>query len=101
MKTSRLVLAAVAAAAGLALVGCNKEQKTSDNMNKTSSATTTPASMHAVNKTCPISGEPVPANATTVSYQGKTVGLCCDHCVDKWNKMSESEKSAKLAASSK
>lgn len=100
MKKSPLVFAAAAAMAALTLVGCKNDQKSSDNMNKPQSSTMN-TSGHPVNKTCPVSGEPLPANATTVSYQGKTVGFCCDHCPAKWDKMSDAEKQAKLASACK
>lgn len=100
MKMSRLVLA-FAAVSTLGLVGCNKDQKTTSDASKPAAARVQTTAGAPVNKTCPVSGEAVPANATTVSYQGKTVGFCCDHCVDKWNKMSDAEKSAKIANASK
>ena len=49
----------------------------------TQPASTQPA---PVNKKCPISGEDVDPKGKTVTYKGKTVGFCCDDCVEKFNK---------------
>ena len=58
-----------------------------------SSPTSQPA-MGMLNTTCPMSGEPVSADAKTVNYDGKTIGLCCDACVKPWNKKTDAEKAA-------
>lgn len=39
-----------------------------------------------VNKKCPISGDDVDPKVKTVNYKGKTVGFCCEECIDKFNK---------------
>ena len=39
-----------------------------------------------VNKKCPVSGEDVDLKVKTVQYKGKTVGFCCDDCIDLFNK---------------
>ena len=39
-----------------------------------------------VNKKCPVSGEDVDAKGKTVQYKGKTVGFCCDDCIEMFNK---------------
>jgi YHS domain-containing protein len=54
-------------------------------------ATTQPAAAAAtqpapVNKKCPVSGEDVDAKGKTVQYKGKTVGFCCDDCIELFNK---------------
>jgi YHS domain-containing protein len=46
-------------------------------------ATTQPV---PVNKKCPVSGEDVNPKGKTVQYKGKTVGFCCDDCIDLFNK---------------
>jgi len=58
-----------------------------------------------VNKTCPIMGskidpDNVPANLTRV-YKDQTVGFCCTMCPPQWDKLSDAEKSTKLAAAMK
>ncbi|TWT30173.1 hypothetical protein KOR34_47310 [Posidoniimonas corsicana] len=50
-----------------------------------------------VDGVCPISGEAVD-EAVTVDYQGKTVKFCCKDCLASWEKMTDEEKQAKLAA---
>ncbi|MBK7406163.1 MAG: glutathione S-transferase [Phycisphaerales bacterium] len=52
----------------------------------------------ASNTTCPISGEPVSADIKTVSFQGKTVGFCCNGCAAKFNALTDEQKAAKLAS---
>jgi YHS domain-containing protein len=50
-------------------------------------ATTQPApNTTPVNKKCPISGDDVDPKGKTVTYKGKTVGFCCDDCIEKFNK---------------
>ena len=49
--------------------------------------TTTAATQPApVNKKCPVSGEDVNPKGKTVQYKGKTVGFCCDDCIEMFNK---------------
>ncbi len=62
----------------------------------TSSPTSRPA-MGMLNSTCPMSGEPVGADARTVTYDGETIGLCCDACVGPWNRKTAAEKAAYVA----
>ena len=57
------------------------------------SSSTQPA-MGMLNTTCPMSGEPVSVDAQTVSYDGKTIGLCCNACVKPWNKKTDADKTA-------
>ena len=44
------------------------------------------ASATPVNKKCPVSGEDVNPKGKTVQYKGKTVGFCCDDCIEMFNK---------------
>ena len=39
-----------------------------------------------VNKKCPISGDDVDPKVKTANYKGKTVGFCCEECIDKFEK---------------
>ncbi len=39
----------------------------------------------AVNSKCPITGNAVNANGTTVTFNGKEYGLCCDDCIKAFN----------------
>jgi YHS domain-containing protein len=52
-------------------------------------ATTKPAATQPatpVNKKCPVTGEDIDPKGKTVQYKGKTVGFCCDDCIDMFNK---------------
>ncbi len=49
-----------------------------------------------VNSKCPVSGEALPADAKTVSFNGQTVGFCCAGCVGKFEAMGADAKSAAL-----
>ena len=52
--------------------------------------TTKPAQPAPVSNTkCPVSNDAVDAKAKTVVYQGKTIGFCCDDCVEPFNKNPE------------
>jgi YHS domain-containing protein len=52
----------------------------------TQPATTQPA---PVNKLCPITREDVDPKGKTVTYKGKTIGFCCEECIEKFNKNPE------------
>lgn len=80
----------VAAIASLALLGaCESSPK----------ATTASASA-PINTKCPVGGEAIDSTVTT-SYNGKTVGFCCNSCKGKWDKMTAEKQSAALAAVTK
>jgi len=43
------------------------------------------ANFEPINDVCPISGHEVPAvDAPMVTYQGHTIAVCCDACVEAW-----------------
>ena len=71
-------------AISIALGGCSKSQAPS-----------------AVNKICPIMGNPVKASGGSVTWKVSKVGFCCPQCIDDWNALSESNKTSKLANASK
>lgn len=50
-----------------------------------------------VNTKCPVSGEALPPNAKTVSFNGQSVGLCCPGCEGKFSAMSDADKAAAVA----
>ena len=60
-------------------------------------AATQPASMGAINDTCPVMGGDIDPNAATASYNGATVGFCCDGCVGKFNDWSDTQKTDYVA----
>jgi hypothetical protein len=103
MRTSRFAIIVLTAA--FAVVGCksddNKSTTSTPAHSEAAAATTKTASATPVNKVCPVSGEALPANAKTVSYQGKTVGFCCGNCPAKWANLSDADKASKLAAACK
>ncbi len=45
-----------------------------------------------VNNVCPVSGNPVNADATTVAYEGWDIGFCCAMCPSKWESMRTASK---------
>lgn len=55
-----------------------------------------------VNRLCPImyeEGHTVPQeDAATVRHKGKTVGFCCEDCINAWNRLSDAEKDRALSA---
>lgn len=46
------------------------------------SAIAAPPDAIAINTSCPVSGERVDPQGRKVTYQGQTLGFCCDDCVD-------------------
>lgn len=65
----------------------------------TSHSTTTTTGATAVNTTCPVSGEAIQADNPTMSFDGKTVGFCCNKCMTKFQGMSAADQKAKLTGS--
>ena len=53
---------------------------------KPAASTQPTASATPVNKKCPVTGEDVNPKGKTVQYKGKTVGFCCDDCIEMFNK---------------
>lgn len=49
------------------------------------------------NTVCPIMGGDVNEELTT-NWNGKTIGFCCKECLPEWDKLSDDEKSDKLAS---
>lgn len=60
--------------------------------------TNTPPVSATINTQCLVSGEALDASSPTVDYMGKKVGFCCNNCIAKWDKLSDADKQAKLAA---
>lgn len=50
------------------------------------------SAQQAENDACPISGKAVPANATTASHDGHTIGFCCGGCVGTFNAWDDQRK---------
>lgn len=49
------------------------------------------------NRMCPIMGHPVTADGGSVAWNGKKIGFCCEGCQPEFEKLSDEEKTAKLA----
>jgi hypothetical protein len=75
----------------ISVAGCSESYTGSSN---------TPAveTLTPVNQLCPIMGSPVAEDGGTVEFDGKLVGFCCPSCDGKWNKLSNTDKAAKLAS---
>lgn len=78
--------------AGLVVaVGCT------DSTGTDVSATQQVATVAAVNANCPIMGKPVKDDGGCTDWNGQTIGFCCPKCVDKWDELSEEDKTSHLA----
>lgn len=53
------------------------------------------------NKNCPIMGHAVTADGGTLAWSGKTIGFCCEGCKPEFEKLSDEDKTAKLAEADK
>ena len=79
-----------------ALVGCGSNTEvTAPVISETLTPEATPVSF--ANDKCPIMGGK-PNAELTVDWDGKTIGFCCEGCPEKWEKLSEQDKAAKLTA---
>ena len=96
MKTKQIMALTVLVlvACSLAILGgCKKEDPANVSVN-----VETPK---VVNAKCPIMGKPidpatVPANLIK-EFEGQQIGFCCAACPAAWDKLSDAEKTAKLA----
>jgi hypothetical protein len=96
---------ALAAALGLLAAGANFgcTQNTSDQA-APGGGTMAPATtgVKVVNNRCPMTGTPIDPNnvpaSLTRDYKGMKVGFCCGPHPAAWDKLSDAEKDAKLAA---
>ena len=89
---------------GAILVGCNQSTPTD-----TSGATdtqaghataTTDAPLMTVNQFCLIMGGKVASDGGTVEWNGKLIGFCCPECKPTWEKLTDEQKTEKLAEAS-
>lgn len=77
--------------AGAAFVGCSKQQETA-----TSGEEASPVTVAAINENCPIMGGAVTEDGGQVSFNGQTVGFCCEECIEKFQALSDDEKTEAL-----
>ena len=54
---------------------------------------------HAKNDKCPITGKAISASDPTVSFDGDTIGFCCNGCVARFSAMPYSQKKITVADS--
>ena len=104
MKIAKLLSVALIVVFAVGLIGCKKPETTE----KGGGATTQPAATQpvstvaTVNAKCPLMGGKInPAKVSTDlvrEFDGKKVGFCCAKCLPKWDKLSDDDKKAKLAA---
>lgn len=60
-----------------------------------------PEAIAADNENCPIMGHAVTADGGSVAWNGKTIGFCCEGCKPEFEKLSDEDKTAKLAEADK
>ena len=98
MKTKQIltltVLVLVACTLAI-LGGCKKEEPATVDVNVDT--------VKVVNAKCPIMGNPIDPATVPVNlvkeFEGQKIGFCCAGCPEAWDKLSDAEKTAKLAAS--
>lgn len=103
--TKRIVIAAIGVtailglAAGLASFGCSSSGHChGHDMQAAGQPAVIAAKPAAIaNSQCPIMGGAVNPSLTR-EYKGQTVAFCCGMCPPAWDKLSDSQKDAKLAA---
>ena len=100
MRIAKLLSVALIAVLAASLIGCNKPAP--PERGPGGGATTKPASKVAtVNGKCPMMGNAF--NKASVSpalvrdFKGQKVGFCCGGCPEKWDALSDEDKTAKLA----
>ena len=94
MNTRFLQLASMLSALTFA-VGCGSPVAQNNQSESEPDSTVTLA-----NTVCPIMGEDVNKELTT-TWNGKTIGFCCAECLPEWDKLSDDEKTDKLASAGK
>ena len=99
MRIAKLLSVVLIVVFAVGLIGCQKPADTGNG----GGATTKPAATVAtVNAKCPMMGNKF--NSAKVApelvrdFDGKKVGFCCAMCLPKWDKLSDDDKKAKLAA---
>jgi hypothetical protein len=56
----------------------------------------TATSQAAMNAKCPMSGEQIDASSPTTTFDGKSIGFCCDKCIAKFEKLTPAQQQAKV-----
>ena len=63
------------------------------------SSTSNTTNSKAMNATCPVSGKALETGSPVTTFDGKTIGFCCNNCVNKFNGMPNADKQAKITGS--
>jgi hypothetical protein len=91
MKSSIQVTLLIIAAA---VTGCSQQPSTAPSGPETAGSVMTTFNTH-----CPILRGEVTADGGHVEWDGKTIGFCCPGCSDKFEALSDDEKTKALAES--
>ena len=85
------------AVAGLALplAGCADSEQPAETTTVQPAPAMTETSL--ANEVCPIMGGAAKPSVTA-TWQGKTIGFCCEECIPEWNSLTDEQKEAKLLA---
>ena len=99
MKIARLLSVALIVVFAVGLIGCKKP----DTPERGGQATTKPAAtVTTVNGKCPMMGNKFDRAKVAADlvreFAGQKIGFCCAGCPEKWDKLSDVEKTGKLAA---
>ena len=92
----RFLLVTVVACGVGATTGCSNNDST-----ELEPATARPASMGMLNGSCPMTGAAVNPNADTATYEGHTIGFCCNGCRATWDGKSDAFKRGFVASLNK
>ena len=81
--------------AALIATGCASDEGSPNTASRPTAAGAAGGSSAPINTHCPVMPDHPIDPAVTVSYQGQSVGFCCDGCIAAWNGLSDAERSAK------
>ena len=86
MKTKHLILSILITLASISISSCSKSEpsKTVTKGEEKTNSDSLSVAAATFNALCPISGEPVNAEANKVEHQGKVYGFCCNGCDEKF-----------------
>lgn len=73
------------------IAGCTSTTPTTDTDSPSSDTV-----VAAVNANCPIMGKPVKDHGGRADWNDQTIGFCCPKCIDKWEALSDEEKTSHL-----
>jgi YHS domain-containing protein len=90
--------------ASLALLSGCASKACCDDSGEKAAQKTADGKVVVINTMCPIGGDDFGSKERSSdlarTYNGKAIGFCCDHCVQKFDKMSDEKKQATVAAAS-